>query len=158
MRLINTSFLLSIGDDEEIPETIQPQDHPQSSIGVEQKQQQQQKQQDLIDMPHNKDMAGSSSTDSHPSWWIQDFLHTTLGIARRAGIKNRTGTTSPEAHSKSLHDPDPASTSGQIQLWQVKWFFFFRVLLNTKKIIVINFSFYWNCWRIRKLMLPGLLG
>lgn len=121
MRLINTRFFLSKGDDEEIPETIQPQDHPQSSIGVEQKQQQQ----DLIEMPQNKDMAGSSSSDSHPSWWIQDFLHTTLGIARRAGTKNRTGTSSPEAHSKSLHDPDPASTSGQIQLWQVKWFFCF---------------------------------
>ncbi|XP_046445019.1 DNA-binding protein D-ETS-6-like isoform X2 [Daphnia pulex] len=59
----------------------------------------------------------SPSGGSHPSWWIQDFLHTTLGIARR----KKGSPDSPDFNKeggKSTQDPDPASTSGQIQLWQ----------------------------------------
>ncbi|XP_057374930.2 DNA-binding protein D-ETS-6-like [Daphnia carinata] len=61
--------------------------------------------------------ASPSASATHPSWWIQDFLHTTLGIARR----KKGSPDSPDINkdgSKSVQDPDPASTSGQIQLWQ----------------------------------------
>ena len=67
----------------------------------------------------NESANAPTGSDLHPSWWIQDFLHTTLGIARR----KKSSPESPEIAKeggKSVQDPDPASTSGQIQLWQVK--------------------------------------
>ena len=41
-----------------------------------------------------------------PSRWIQDFLNTTLGINKRKPDDGKG-------------EQDPASSSGQIQLWQV---------------------------------------
>lgn len=70
--------------------------------------------------------ASPSASATHPSWWIQDFLHTTLGIARR----KKGSPDSPDINKdggKSVQDPDPASTSGQIQLWQVDLLFFFKL-------------------------------
>jgi hypothetical protein len=70
--------------------------------------------------PNTSTVNASGSGGSHPSWWIQDFLHTTLGIARR----KKGSPDSPDYNKeggKSAQDPDPASTSGQIQLWQVKY-------------------------------------
>lgn len=64
---------------------------------------------------------GKTESGPHPSWWIQDFLNTTLGINRR----KKTVESSPDGKDggKAVHDPDPASSSGQIQLWQVNLLF-----------------------------------
>lgn len=65
--------------------------------------------------PESVNPVSETTSDSHPSWWIQDFLHTTLGIARR----KKGSPESPDINKDGKSDPDPASTSGQIQLWQV---------------------------------------
>ena len=94
--------------------------------------------------------------DSHPSWWIQDFLHSTLGIARKKRSPQSADLTGQDAGGA-----DPASTSGQIQLWQVK----FSALRINRLILKSNYlpqkkrnSFYWNCWPIRNRMPPGSHG
>jgi hypothetical protein len=70
-------------------------------------------------MPHQarrpSPVAGPS-TEAHPSLWIQDFLHTTLGIARRK--RSSSGDTT-DSRRNDQQETDPASSPGQIQLWQV---------------------------------------
>lgn len=55
----------------------------------------------------------SVNPESHPSWWIQDFLYSTLGI----GPKNRKPSERKTAEVRT-DDPVVSGSSGQIQLWQ----------------------------------------
>ena len=72
-------------------------------------------------MPHSatrtSPVAGPS-TEAHPSLWIQDFLHTTLGIARRK--RSSSGDAADSRKADQQETSDPASSPGQIQLWQVQ--------------------------------------
>ena len=57
----------------------------------------------------------SVNAESHPSWWIQDFLYSTLGI----GPKNRKPSDRKNsAQLGAADDPAVCGSSGQIQLWQ----------------------------------------
>lgn len=90
-----------------------------------------------VEMPHSSvgsnGSAAAAVSEAHPSWWIQDFLHTTLGIARRNKNRSSPDSASDSGSHKTTQthqDPDPASTSGQIQLWQVNYKKFHRTYLK----------------------------
>jgi hypothetical protein len=111
-------FLIATGEGAEVLETIRVQSQPVQETQQSSVMSFSHPSESSVTNTPNISNASSSGGGSHPSWWIQDFLHTTLGIARR----KKGSPDSPEFNKeggKSAQDPDPASTSGQIQLWQV---------------------------------------